>query len=134
MDLREPARLYVAVGLGAALGALLRMLSGLAAVAGFGLPAVWGTGFVNVVGSFIIAFFAIVTGPDGRFIVGPARRQFVMAGFCGGFTTFSSMSLETFGMLEHGDIGPAALYLALVIALSLAAAWFGYWLAVRYNR
>lgn len=126
--------IYLAVGCGAALGAVLRMLSGAAVVTVFDLPSYIGTGFVNVVGSFIIVFFALVSGPDGRVLAGAVSRQFVMAGLCGGFTTFSAMSLDAFTMLGNGWVVAAALYLVLVVFLSLAAGWLGYLLAVRCNR
>jgi CrcB protein len=98
-----------------------------------GLSALWATGFVNVLGSFVIGLFAALTGPDGRMLVSPASRQFVMGGICGGFTTFSAMSLDTFILLLHGDILLAGLYLVLVVALSLVAAWVGHKLAARLN-
>jgi CrcB protein len=127
-------RLYLAVGCGAAIGSLLRFLSGVLVVSVMGHSALWATGFVNVVGSFVIGLFAALTAPDGRLLVGPAGRQFVMGGICGGLTTFSAMSLDTFILLLQGDIPLAGLYLVLVVALSLAAAWVGHILAVRLNR
>ena len=125
-------RLYLAVGCGAAIGSLLRFLSGVI-VSGMGLNALWATSFVNVVGSFVIGLFAALTAPDGRLLVSPAGRQFVMGGICGGFTTFSAMSLDTFILLLQGDIPLAALYLVLVIAFSLVAAWVGHILAMHLN-
>jgi CrcB protein len=86
------------------------------------------------VGSFIIGLFAALTAPDGRLLVGPAGRQFVMGGICGGFTTFSAMSLDTFILLLQGDIPLAGFYLLLVVALSLIAAWVGHMLAVGLNQ
>jgi|SRR5271166_1597330 len=86
---------WVWVMLGSALGgAACYWLSGLAARhIGESFPV--GTLIVNVVGSFVIGFFASLTGPDGRVFVGTDARQFVMTGVCGGFTTFSSFSLQT---------------------------------------
>ena len=87
--------MYVWVMLGSALGGGARYLvSGLAANH-FGGTFPWGTLIVNVAGSFIIGFFATLTGPDGRVFVSTEARQFVMTGFCGGYTTFSSFSLQT---------------------------------------
>lgn len=127
-------RLYLAVGCGAAIGSLLRFLSGILIVSAMGLSALWATGFVNVVGSFVIGSFAALTAPDGRLLVSPAGRQFVMGGICGGFTTFSAMSLDTLILLLQGDIPLAGLYLVLVVVLSLVAAWAGHVLAMRLNR
>jgi CrcB protein len=103
-------------------------------VSAMGLSALCATGFVNVLGSFVIGLFAAMTAPDGRLLVGPAGRQFVMTGICGGFTTFSAMSLDTFILLLQADVPRAALYLVLVVALSLVAAWVGHMAATRLNR
>jgi CrcB protein len=127
-------RLYLAVGCGAAIGSLLRFLSGILIVSVMGLSALWATGFVNVLGSFVIGLFAALAGPDGRLLVSSAGRQFVMGGLCGGFTTFSAMSLDTFILLLQGDTPLAGLYLVLVIAFSLLATWIGHIQAVRLNR
>ncbi|TIW17249.1 MAG: camphor resistance protein CrcB, partial [Mesorhizobium sp.] len=99
-----------------------------------GFSALLATAFVNVVGSWVIMFFATLTGPDGRLMIGPTGRQFVTGGFCGGLTTFSAMSLDTFILLFEGDLGLAATYLVSVVVLSLASAWLGYAVAVRINR
>ncbi|MBZ9814812.1 fluoride efflux transporter CrcB [Mesorhizobium sp. CA7] len=134
VDRQMAMRLYLAVGCGAATGSLARFLSGYVIVSLLGLNALWSTAFVNVVGSWIIVVFATLTGPDGRMMVGPASRNFVMAGFCGGLTTFSAMSLDTFTLLFKGDLPLAATYLISVVGLSLAAAWLGYLMASRLNR
>jgi fluoride exporter len=126
-------RVYLAVGCGAAFGSLLRFLSGIVIVSVLGLSALWATSFVNVLGSFIIGLFAALTAPDGRLLVSPAGRQFVMGGICGGFTTFSAMSLDAFILLLQGDIPLAALYLVVVVGLSLVAAWVGHIVAGRLN-
>ena len=127
-------RLYLAVGCGAAIGSLFRFLSGFVIVSLWGQSALLATAFVNIVGSFAIMFFATLTRPDGRLLVGPAGRQFVMAGLCGGFTTFSAMSLDTFILLFEGDLPLATTYLVTVVVFSLAATWTGHMLAARLNR
>ncbi len=127
-------RLYLAVGCGAAIGSLVRFLVGLTFAAAWGLADTSATAFVNIVGSFVVVGFATLTGTEGRFLIGPAGRQFVMAGLCGGFTTFSAMSLETFVMLADRDFLAAGAYLISVIAGSLAAAWGGHVLAGAINR
>ncbi len=127
-------RFYLAVGCGAAIGSLFRYLSAVVIVSVLGQSALLATAFVNIVGSFVIMSFATLTGPDGRFLIGPVGRQFVMGGLCGGFTTFSAMSLDTFILLFEGDLPLAATYLVTVVVFSLAAAWIGYVLAARLNR
>ena len=129
-----PLKLYLSVGCGAAIGAGFRYLSGLAIVGTLGLNGLWATVFVNIVGSFVIATFATLSGPDGRWLIGPVGRQFVMSGLCGGFTTFSAMSLDTFLLLLQGSRSLAAFYLFGSVFFSLLAAWFGHVTAVFINR
>lgn len=129
----QTLRLYAAVGCGAAIGSLLRFLSGAAILAVPGLSPLLPTAFVNIVGSFIIMLFATLTGPDGRLLVGPVARQFVTSGLCGGLTTFSALSLETFMVLWNGNATLAAIYIAAVVIASLVAAWIGYALGAWLN-
>ncbi len=128
------ARLYLAVGLGAALGTTARAAASLGMLHWLGPGFAWGTLTVNVLGSFLIGLYATLTEPDGRLMASPAARQFVLAGFCGGFTTFSIFSLETLFMVEAGAFGRAGLNLGLSVVLWLIAVWIGYRLGVRLNR
>jgi CrcB protein len=129
IDLAETMSLYVAVGVGSALGGMARFwCSGLVAgVTGETFP--WGTLFVNVTGSFVIGFFGTLTSPDGRVLVGSTARQFVMVGICGGYTTFSSFSLQTLNLLNDGEGFRAGLNVSLSLVLCLLAVWAGYALA-----
>ena len=63
----------------------------------------WGTLLANITGSLIIGFFATLTGPDGRIFASSTERQFVMIGLCGGYTTFSSFSLQTLNLANDGE-------------------------------
>ncbi len=126
--------MLLAAGGGAALGALLRGLVGVATVASLGLPAFAATGFVNLLGSFAIGFIATASAPGGRLPLGPTRRLFLMTGLCGGFTTFSSMSLDAFLMLAERRVVAGLAYLAVVVLVSVAACWIGHLLAARINR
>ena len=94
----------------------------------------WGTIIINVIGSFIIGFFATLTGPDGRLLVGSTTRQFVMIGLCGGFTTFSSFSLQTLNLVRNGEALNAGANVILSVALSLIAVWLGYVAAAMLNQ
>jgi CrcB protein len=126
--------LYAAVVLGSVIGAVLRALASLVLLnyAGSGFP--WGTLFVNVTGSFAIGFYAALTGPDGRMFAGPRQRQFVMTGMCGGYTTFSAFSLETFRFLQVDDLLAAGFNVGISIISWFAAVWLGYVIATRLNR
>jgi CrcB protein len=122
------------VALGTVIGGVLRALASVAAVALLGPGFPWGTLFVNVVGSFIIGFYARLTAPDGRILAGTRQRQFVMTGICGGFTTFSVFSLETFRLAANGNLAMAGVNIAVSIATWLGAVWLGHRLASRVNR
>jgi CrcB protein len=124
---------YLWIAAGAALGGMLRyFLSGAAArLAGETFP--WGTLFVNVTGCVAIGFFVALTGPDGRFIVPSHVRLFVMTGFCGGYTTFSTFSLETLRLLQDREWAYAGFNIAASVVLCLAGVWAGYQAALLVN-
>ena len=90
------------VAAGGAIGSVLRYLAGLVAVAAWGDAFPWGTVLINVAGSFVIGLFAAATLEGGMLPASPALRAFVMVGLCGGFTTFSSFSLQTLELLRDG--------------------------------
>jgi CrcB protein len=94
----------------------------------------WDTPIVNVLGSFFIGFFATFTGPDGRVFVGSTARQFVMVGVCGGFTTFSSFSLQTLALLNDGECLQAAGNIAASVVLCLFSVWLGHAVAIGLSR
>lgn len=132
--LRDGFLLYLAVALGTAIGGVARALVSAAAIelAGSGFP--WGTLVANVVGSFVIGFYATLSAPDGRLFVGARQRHFVMTGICGGFTTFSMFSLETLHFATAGHYRMAALNVGISVVAWLAAVWLGHALATRINR
>lgn len=125
--------LYLLIALGGAIGSVARFYcSGLIANH-FGATFPWGTFAVNVSGSFVIVLFAGLTGPDGRLLVGSEGRQFFMAGVCGGFTTFSSFSLQTLNLANDGEWFQASVNAVLSLVCCLAAAWLGHLAATYLN-
>jgi len=132
--LRDGLSLYLAVALGTAIGGVVRALVSLAAIQLAGPEFPWGTLAANVVGSFVIGFYAALTAPDGRLFVGARQRHFVMTGICGGFTTFSVFSLETLHFAADELYWTAAVYVGFSLVTWLAAAWLGHALAMRLNR
>ncbi|NOJ38103.1 fluoride efflux transporter CrcB [Bradyrhizobium australiense] len=125
------AILYGYIATGSVVGGVARYL--LSLVIQFGTEFPWATLFVNVTGSFIIGFYSTFSGPDGRLFASARQRQFVMTGFCGGYTTFSTFSLETFRLLQAGMVQTAYTNIAISIATWLVAAWLGHLLANRLN-
>lgn len=120
------------IALGGALGSAARYWIALwAAPVSRHLP--WGTIGINVAGSFLIGFFGTLTLASGRHPAPEWLRLFVMVGFCGGFTTFSSFSLQTLDLLRGGAWGRASANAALSVLLCLASVAAGHALAARLN-
>jgi fluoride exporter len=125
---------YLWIAIGGALGSVGRFWFSGVVARHFGATFPWGTLLVNVSGSLVIGFFATLTGPDGRWLV-PAwfRQQFFMLGVCGGFTTFSSFSLQTLTLAEEGEWLYAGANVVLSVVSCLAAVWLGHLLAASLN-
>lgn len=119
--------------LGSGIGGGLRyLLSGYVAQR-FGESFPWGTLVINSLGSFAIGFFATLTGTEGRWLVPAAGRTFFMAGLCGGFTTFSSFSLQTLNLARDAEWLYAGLNILGSVALCLLFVWLGHLLAATLN-
>jgi CrcB protein len=118
-------KLYAAIMLGGALGSAARFAVSVWLAAKVGESFPWGTFAVNVIGSFVIGFFVAITGPDGAFMVSPAVRAFVAIGLLGGFTTFSSFSIQTFYLMQDGQWLWAAGNVVMSVVFCLLAAGGG---------
>ena len=125
---------YLWVALGSALGGVARYwCSGIIAnLVGETFP--WGTLIVNVMGSFLIGLIATVSGTDGRFIISAEARQFLMVGILGGFTTFSSFSLQTLTLARDGQWLLVGANVVGSVVLCLIMVWAGHMLATMINR
>ena len=120
------------VTLGGAVGSLARYaISVLALPVSRDLP--WGTIGINVLGSLVIGFFGTLTLAHGRLPVSENIRLFVMVGFCGGFTTFSSFSLQTLDLIRGGAMLRAGANIVLSVALCVAAVALGHFIAAQFN-
>ena len=121
---------YILVMVGGALGTGARFwVSGFVAERGGELFPL-GTLVVNVTGSFAVGFLAAFMDPEGSFLMSPRLRQFLMIGVCGGYTTFSSFSLQTLDLVRDGDWFKAGLNTLLSFVCCLAAVWLGRVLAL----
>lgn len=123
---------YLVVAAGGALGTLARYwVSLFLAPVSKNLP--WGTIAINVLGSFVIGFFGTLTLTHGRWPLAEPTRLFVMIGVCGGFTTFSSFSLQTLDLLRTGATVRALANIGVSVALCLCAVGAGHALASHLN-
>ncbi|WP_114953458.1 fluoride efflux transporter FluC [Sphingosinicella terrae] len=122
--MRSDARAYLAVAAGGALGSIARHAVSLAAASLLGPAFPWGTLAVNMIGSFLIGFAFRALGP------GEGGRVFLLAGFCGGFTTFSLLSLETLDLADRSSL-LAVIYAGGSVLIALGAVWLGHRLGAR---
>lgn len=114
------------VFLGGGIGALCRHLVGLLAVRHFGLAFPWGTLIVNCVGSLLMG---VLIGSLALRGGNTALRLLMATGFLGGFTTFSTFSLDVATLWQRGEALPAVLYISASVVLSIAGVFLGLWLA-----
>jgi CrcB protein len=117
------------VFIGSGLGGVLRWLISGVIASRFKEVFPWGTLVVNITGSFIIGFFASVTGPDGRWMAKDNFRVFFMAGICGGYTTFSSFSWQTLTLAQNGQWFRAGANVVASVISCLVAVWLGHVIA-----
>jgi CrcB protein len=122
------------IGAGGALGTMMRFWLGGMVAQAYGERFPVGTLVINVTGSFVIGVFATMAGPEGRMMVSPLKRQVFMIGICGGYTTFSSFSLQTLNLARDGQWGYAALNVGLSVLLCLGGVWLGFLLGETLNR
>lgn len=116
----------VSVAIGSAAGGVARHLISEAVLrlAGQGFP--WGTIFVNVSGSLAIGGLAALAGTSTSAAWPPLWRDAMMTGVLGGYTTFSTFSVQTLALLQQGQVNAAIANVAVSVALALAACWAGF--------
>jgi CrcB protein len=124
---------YLWIAVGSALGGMARYGASMLIGNWFGQTFPWGTLLVNISGSFVIGFFATLSGPDGRLLIGSDVRLFVLVGLCGGYTTFSAFSLQTLNLIQDGEMARAGMNIGGSVVLCLVAVWLGYVAAAGLN-
>jgi fluoride exporter len=118
-------RKYLLVALGGGIGSIARFLCGVL-LSNVHLWPPTAILLINVSGSFLIGFLHFLSDPAGRIYLGPGSRLFLLVGFCGGYTTFSSFSLACFGAIRLADWNSVVLNIGLSNSLCLLGAWLGY--------
>ena len=120
----HPTIHYLWVAIGSGVGGMARFACTGLGTRWFGETFPWGTLFVNIAGSLLIGVLAVAIQGEGRWLGMDARALF-MVGACGGFTTFSSFSLQTLNLLNDGEYLQAGANIGLSVILCLAAVWAG---------
>jgi CrcB protein len=126
---------YLWVAIGGALGSMARYGIGGIVSDRFGETFPWGTLVVNVSGSFIIGFLGALTASEGK-MSSQSRvvaTQLLITGVCGGYTTFSSFSLQTLNLLRDREWLYAGGNILLSVLLCMIAVWLGYLLGGMFN-
>lgn len=114
---------WMAIALGGALGASARFAMSHQVYQWFGREFAWGTLSVNVIGSFVMGFIAVLL--VDKFDVSTEWRAFIMVGFLGAFTTFSTFSYETMQYIQVGEVSKAMLNIVVSVVVCLLAIWLG---------
>ena len=114
---------YLSIALGGALGSMARYATGVYVGRWLGTAFPWGTLLINVIGSFLIGVFAESFAL--RWDASPSMRVFLVVGICGGYTTFSTFSLDIVTLINHGDTLAAGAYIAASVVLGVAALYAG---------
>lgn len=112
-------QLIAAVALGGAIGSVSRYLVGIGSGRLFGMAFPWGTLIINVTGSFLIGAFIGLFAT--RWDLSQTTRVFLTVGICGGYTTFSTFSLDAFYLMERGELLSSAVYMIASVVLSVGA-------------
>ena len=126
---------YLWVAVGGAFGSVGRFWIGGLVAARFGETFPFGTLIINVTGSFLIGIFAAMTSPEGG--MDPRSRivasRLLMTGVCGGYTTFSSFSLQTLQLVQDRQWLYAGGNILFSVVLCMIAVWLGYLAGSAFN-
>jgi fluoride exporter len=116
---------FILIAIGGAIGSVGRYYASRFIMLLSGGVFPFGTMFVNISGAIAIGFLAALSAPESPFFVSPQARLFFMTGICGGYTTFSTFSLETMALIGDGQWVAASLNAVGSVLLCLAAVWLG---------
>jgi CrcB protein len=114
---------YLSIALGGALGSVARYATGVYVGRWLGTTFPWGTLLINIFGSFLIGVFAESFAL--RWDTSQTTRAFLIVGICGGYTTFSTFSLDIVTLINRGEILAACAYIVASVALGVLALYAG---------
>ena len=126
---------YLWVAIGGALGSMARYAIGGLIPQKTGASFPWATLIINISGSFLIGIFGALTLAEGK-MTSQSRvlmSQLLITGVCGGYTTFSSFSLQTLYLVRDGEWFYAAGNILLSVIVCMIAVWIGYVLGNKFN-
>jgi fluoride exporter len=121
------SKLFWIVGFGGFLGSIARYVAGLLIPRTSTETFPMSTFLVNIFGSLLIGLFYGISSKNNW--LNPEWRLFLTTGFCGGFTTFSTFSYESLGLIESGNTTTALIYIVSSFVFGLLAAWLGYFIS-----
>ena len=119
---------YLYIAIGSALGGMARYWCMVTANHYLGNLFPWGTVIVNVLGSFVVGFVAALAISE-KIPLSLNTQRFLMVGVCGGYTTFSTFSLDTLKLLQNDEYLKAGANMTVSVFLCLGAVFFGYFVA-----
>jgi CrcB protein len=125
---------YILVALGSAMGGMARYGCMGFVARHIGITFPWGTLFVNIAGSLVMGVLAALVPVESHWPPASGARALLMIGVCGGFTTFSSFSIETVGLARNGQWASAGSYVIGSFVLCVAAAAIGYFAIHSWHR
>jgi fluoride exporter len=118
---------WLAIAVGGTLGCWLRYGQSQLVQNWFGREFPTATMSINIMGSFLMGFLFVATAE--RIDISPALRLGILTGFLGGYTTFSTFSMETFTLIQGGQFARALLYVGLSVGLGFVGTVAGVWFA-----
>lgn len=116
---------YLWIAIGGALGSVARHWVNLHFMERMGAAFPWGTLVANISGCFLIGLISGLAALGGRWSPPPAMLLFLMVGVCGGYTTFSSFSLQNLALIQSGALGKAFANIFASVTVGLFAVWAG---------
>jgi fluoride exporter len=114
---------YLVVALGGAIGSMLRFWAGGYVSTRLGARFPYGTFLINITASFFIGFIMTLSAERAHW--SPNWRYLMVAGFLGGYSTFSSFEYETFRVFQDGEFLIASLNIVLSVAVGFVSVWLG---------